>query len=119
MIAEEIEMPTADGQLPRERRVPVEETVFHIEGTRGDGGGRFEGRARVTVVSSRGATLQTDAPVAQGMRVLLIPDVGPPKEGEVNAVWSDREDGHQRCGVRLIDPAGWVGDLVAEVGLRP
>jgi hypothetical protein len=95
-------------QRPRSPRVPVNFAV-ELEGTTG-AGEPFRVTAEAVRVSRGGATLVTDAPVAEGMTVRLTPPFGRPLEAEVNGVWTDEADGRRHIGVKLLDPNGWFAE---------
>ncbi|HYY99514.1 MAG TPA: PilZ domain-containing protein [Pyrinomonadaceae bacterium] len=100
--------PTPPSQRPRSPRVPVNFTV-ELEGD-ADGAQPFRVTAEAVRVSRGGATLITDAEVAEGTRVRLTPPFGRALDAEVNGVWTDESDGRQRIGVKLLDPAGWFAE---------
>jgi len=95
-------------QRPRAPRVPVNFAV-ELEGV-GDDGKPFRVTAEAVRVSRGGATLVTDVPAAEGMRVRLTPPFGRALDAEVNGVWTDDADGRQHIGVRLLDPNGWFAE---------
>lgn len=95
-------------QRPRSPRVPVNFTV-EIEGltTKGE---PFRVSAEAVRVSRGGATLITDVDVGPGTAVRLTPPFGRVLDAEVNGVWTDKTDGHQHIGVKLLDPNGWFAE---------
>ncbi len=95
-------------QRPRSPRVPVNFTV-EVEGHT-DGGDSFRVSAEAVRVSRGGATLITDVVVSEGAVVRLTPPFGRTLEAEVNGVWIDDADGHQRIGVKLLDQNGWFAE---------
>jgi hypothetical protein len=88
--------------------VPVNFTV-ELEGI-GDDGNPFNVSAEAVRVSRGGATLITDIPAHDGLRVRLTPPFGRSLEAEVNGVWTEGPDGLQHIGVRLLDPNGWFAE---------
>src|SRR5215203_4814217 len=92
-------------QRPRSPRVPVNFTV-ELEGDL-DQAKPFRVTAEAVRVSRGGATLITDIPARDGMRVRLTPPFGRALDAEVNGVWTDEADGRQHIGIRLLDPNGW------------
>lgn len=98
----------APSQRPRSPRVPVEFAVA-LEGLT-PGGELFHAEALAVKVSRGGATLVTEAAVANGAKVRLTPPYGRTVEAEVNGVWTDPADGKQRIGVKLLDANGWFAD---------
>ena len=95
-------------QRPRSPRVPVNFTV-ELAGTNDDGN-PFRVSAEAVRVSRGGATLITDIPAHDGLRVRLTPPFGRALDAEVNGVWTDAADGRQHIGVRLLDPNGWFAE---------
>lgn len=95
-------------QRPRSPRVPVNFSVG-LDGV-APGGEPFHVEAAAVKVSRGGATLITDAPLSVGARVRLTPPFGRSLEAEVNGVWTDKTDGKQRVGVKLLDANGWFAD---------
>ena len=95
-------------QRPRSPRVPVNFTV-ELEGQDAEGKS-YHVTAEAVRVSRGGATLITDIPAREGLRVRLTPPFGRPLEAEVNGVWTDEADGRQHIGVRLLDPNGWFAE---------
>jgi hypothetical protein len=95
-------------QRPRSPRVPVNFTV-ELDGV-GDDGNPFRVSAEAVRVSRGGATLITDIPAHDGLRVRLTPPFGRALDAEVNGVWTDAADGRQHIGVRLLDPNGWFAE---------
>ena len=95
-------------QRPRSPRVPVNFTV-ELEG-QATGGAPFHVSAEAVRVSRGGATLITEVAVEAGTRVRLTPPFGRALEAEVNGVWTDRADGRQHIGVKLLDPDGWFAE---------
>ena len=95
-------------QRPRSPRVPVNFTV-ELDGV-GDDGNPFRVSAEAVRVSRGGATLITDIPAHDGLRVRLTPPFGRALDAEVNGVWTEGDDGRQYIGVRLHDPNGWFAE---------
>jgi len=95
-------------QRPRSPRVPVNFSV-ELEGE-GLDAKPFHITAEAVRVSRGGATLITDIPARDGMRVRLTPPFGRALDAEVNGVWTDEADGRQHIGVRLLDPNGWFAE---------
>ena len=95
-------------QRPRSPRVPVNFTV-ELEGLSASDE-PFHVQAEAVRVSRGGATLITEAQVANGTVVRLTPPFGRALEAEVNGVWKDETDGRQRIGIRLLDPNGWFAE---------
>ena len=95
-------------QRPRSPRVPVN-FVVELEGVAPDEK-PFSVTAEAVRVSRGGATLITDVPAAEGMRVRITPPFGRALDAEVNGVWTDDADGRQHIGVRLLDPNGWFAE---------
>jgi hypothetical protein len=95
-------------QRPRSPRVPVNFTV-ELEGDDGDNK-PFRVTAEAVRVSRGGATLISDIPAHEGMRVRLTPPFGRALDAEVNGVWTDESDGQQHIGIRLLDPNGWFAE---------
>jgi hypothetical protein len=99
---------TPPSQRPRSPRVPVNFSV-ELEGDL-DQDKPFRVTAEAVRVSRGGATLITDIPAREGMRVRLTPPFGRSLDAEVNGVWTDETDGRQYIGVRLLDPNGWFAE---------
>jgi hypothetical protein len=99
---------TPPSQRPRSPRVPVNFTV-ELEGVEGQDES-FRVTAEAVRVSRGGATLVTDIPAREGMRVRLTPPFGRALDAEINGVWTDEADGRQHIGVRLLDPNGWFAE---------
>ena len=95
-------------QRPRSPRVPVNFTV-ELEGDDAEGK-HYNVTAEAVRVSRGGATLITDIPAREGLRVRLTPPFGRALDAEVNGVWTDDADGRQHIGVRLLDPNGWFAE---------
>ena len=95
-------------QNRRNARVPVNFEVA-IEGhdRKGD---KFHVDAKAELVSCAGATLITDVIVERGTALLLKAPFGSVFEAEVNGIWMNEADGHQRVGVKLIRPPTWLSD---------
>jgi hypothetical protein len=68
----------------------------------------FRVEAEAVKVSRGGGTLKTDVTV--GAIIRLTPPFGRSIEAEVNGVWIDETDGHQRIGIKLLEPNGWFAD---------
>ena len=95
-------------QRPRSPRVPVNFSV-ELEGVT-TGGEPFRVRAEAVRVSYGGATLITDVVVGPGTAVRLTPPFGGVLGAEVNGVWTDKTDGRQHIGIKLLDPNGWFAE---------
>lgn len=99
---------TMPSQRPRNPRVPVE-FALEVEGQT-VGGESFNLKAKAIKISRGGATIILDAEVPVGAMVKLTPPFGRELEAEVNGVWTDQVDGHQRIGVKLLDDDGWFAE---------
>jgi len=102
------ELENSPSQRPRSPRVPVNFPV-ELEG-RSPSGEPFKESGEAVRVSRGGATLIAEASVELGAILRLTPPFGHPLDAEVNGVWKDEEDGHQRIGVKLLDPNGWFAE---------
>jgi hypothetical protein len=92
----------------RNARVPVNFDV-EIEGQTSHGDA-FCVDAKAELISCAGATLITDVMVERGAALRLTAPFGSVFEAEVNGIWMNEADGHQRLGIKLIRPPTWLSD---------